>query len=112
MKNIAIIIQPNKFDNVKKRLVDAGVCGMTVANVEGFGYEKKQMKVNKADEMIVDLSPKIRIDIAVKDSDAEHVISAAIDEARTGRLGDGKVFVTELSDVIRIRTGERGDHAL
>jgi nitrogen regulatory protein PII len=112
MKNIVIIIQPNKFDNVRKRLIEAGVCGMTVTNVEGFGYEKKQMKVNKTQEMTIDLSPKIRIEIAVRDSEVDGVVSAAVEEARTGRLSDGKIFINELSEVIRIRTGERGEHAL
>ena len=112
MKNIVIIIQPNKFDSVRKKLIEAGVCGMTVTNVEGFGYEKKQMKVNKSQEMTIDLSPKVRIEIAVRDAEAEGVIKAAIEEARTGRLSDGKIFVSDLSEVIRIRTGERGEHAL
>jgi nitrogen regulatory protein PII len=112
MKNIAIIIQPNKFDNVRKRLIEAGVCGMTVTNVEGFGYEKKQMKVNKSQEMTIELSPRIKIEIAVRDGEVEGVISAAIEEARTGRLSDGKIFISDLSEVIRIRTGERGEHAV
>jgi nitrogen regulatory protein PII len=112
MKNVVIIIQPNKFDNVRKKLMDAGVCGMTVTNVEGYGYEKKQMKVNKSQEMTIELSPKIKIEIAVRDADVEDVISAAVEEARTGRLSDGKIFINDLSDVVRIRTGERGEHAL
>jgi nitrogen regulatory protein PII len=112
MKNIAIIIQPNKFDNVRKKLIETGVCGMTVTNVEGFGYEKKQMKVSKSQEMTVELAPKIKIEIAVNDAEAERVVQAVIDEVRTGRLGDGKIFINDLSEVIRIRTGERGEHAL
>jgi len=112
MKNVVIIIQPNKFDNVRKKLIEAGVSGMTVTNVEGFGYEKKQMKMGKSQEMTIDLSPKIKIEIAVRDADVEGVISAAVEEARTGRLSDGKIFINDLSEVVRIRTGERGDHAL
>jgi nitrogen regulatory protein PII len=112
MKNVVIIIQPNKFDNVRKKLMDAGVCGMTVMNVEGYGYEKKQMKVNKSQEMTIELSPKIRIEIAVRDAEVEDVVNAAVGEARTGRLSDGKIFISDLSEVIRIRTGERGEHAL
>ena len=112
MKNVVIIIQPNKFDNVRKKLIEAGVCGMTVTNVEGFGYEKKQMKVSKAQEMTIELSPKIRIEIAVRDDEVEGVINAAVGEARTGRLSDGKIFISDLSEVIRIRTGERGEHAV
>lgn len=112
MKNISIIIQPNKFDNVRKKLIESGVCGMTVTNVEGFGYEKKQMKMSKSQDMTVELAPKIKIEIAVKDSEVEEVLAAALSEARTGRLGDGKIFISDLSEVIRIRTGERGEHAL
>lgn len=112
MKNIAIIIQPNKFDNVRKKLIESGVCGMTVTNVEGFGFEKKQMKMNRSQEMTVELAPKIRIEIAVRDSEVEGVLAAALGEARTGRLGDGKIFISDISEVVRIRTGERGEHAL
>lgn len=112
MKSIVIIIQPNRFDDLRKKLIDMGVCGMTVTNVEGFGYEKKQLKVHKDDDMIIELAPKIKVEIAVKDSDAEKFIKAALEEVRTGRLGDGKIFISELADAIRIRTGERGEHAL
>lgn len=112
MKNVVFVIPPNKFDNVRKKLIEAGVCGMTITNVEGFGYEKKQMKVNKMQEMSVDPAPKIKIEIAVRDAEVEGVIAAAVEEARTGRLGDGKIFINDLSEVVRIRTGERGDHAL
>jgi nitrogen regulatory protein PII len=112
MKNVVIIIQPNKFDNVRKKLMDTGVCGMTVTNVEGYGYEKKQMKVNKSQEMTIELSPKIKIEIAVRDAEVEDVVNAAVEEARTGRLSDGKIFISDLSEVVRIRTGERGEHAL
>ena len=69
MKNVVIIIQPNKFDNVRKRLIEAGVCGMTVTNVEGFGYEKKQMKMARTQEMTVELAPRIRIEIVLKDAE-------------------------------------------
>jgi nitrogen regulatory protein P-II 1 len=112
MKNVVIIIQPGRFDNLRKKLIDAGVCGMTVSNVEGFGYQKKQMKLQKKDELTVELAPKIRIEIVLKDDEVEPVIQAAMEEVRTGRLGDGKIFISDLSDVIRIRTGERKDDAL
>ncbi|HRU38349.1 MAG TPA: P-II family nitrogen regulator [Candidatus Goldiibacteriota bacterium] len=112
MKNITIIIPPARFDNVKKRLVEIGVCGMTVSDVRGFGYEKKRMKLHDDREMTVELSEKVRIDIALKEEDVEQVISAVTEEARTGRLGDGKIFISELTDAVRVRTGERGEHAL
>ncbi len=112
MKNIAIIVQPNRFDDLRKKLIGLGVCGMTVTNVEGFGFEKKQLKVHKDDDMIIELAPKIKIEIVLKDDETEKVVQAAMEEVRTGRLGDGKIFITELADAIRIRTGERGEHAL
>ena len=112
MKNLVIIIPPARFDNVKKKLVEAGVCGLTVSDARGFGYEKKQLKLHDERDMTVELADRVRIEIAVKDNEAEAVIAAVVEEARTGRLGDGKIFISELSDAVRIRTGERGEHAL
>jgi nitrogen regulatory protein P-II 1 len=112
MKKITVIIQPNKFDNVKKRLIETGVKGITITNVEGFGYEKKQMDILKDKEVLIEFLPKIKIEIILKDNEVEKVINDIIDVTRTGRLGDGKIFVSEITDVIRIRTGERKDDAL
>lgn len=112
MKKITVIIQPNKFDNLKKRLIEAGVKGITITNVEGFGYEKKQMDILKDKEFLIEFLPKIKIEIILKDNEVEKVINDIIDVTRTGRLGDGKIFVSEITDVIRIRTGERREDAL
>jgi len=112
MKNLVIVIPQARFENVKKRLVAAGVCGMTVSEARGFGFEKKRMKLHDEREMTIELAERIRIEIALNDSEAEPVIAAVVEEARTGRLGDGKIFISELSDAVRIRTGGRGEHAL
>jgi nitrogen regulatory protein PII len=112
MKNVAIIIQPNRFDGVREKLIAIGVCGMTITNVEGFGYEKKQMDVMRGKDYSVELAPKIKIEIALNEADVDMVVNAVLEETRTGRLGDGKIFINDLSDVIRIRTDERKEHAL
>lgn len=112
MKKITVIIPPNKFDNLKKKLIDIGIKGITITNVEGFGYEEKQLKILKNKDVLIELLPKIKIEIVLKDNEVEKVINDIIDVTRTGRLGDGKIFLSEISDVIRIRTGERKEDAL
>ncbi|MCX7698359.1 MAG: P-II family nitrogen regulator [Candidatus Goldbacteria bacterium] len=112
MKKVTVIIPPNKFDNLKKKLIDVGVKGITVTNVEGFGYEKKQIDILKDKNILIEISPKIKIEIVLKDNEVDKVVNDIIDVTRTGRLGDGKIFVSEITDVIRIRTGERKEDAL
>jgi nitrogen regulatory protein P-II 1 len=112
MKKITVVIPPVKFDALKKRLIEIGVCGATVSNAEGYGVQKRNLDTLKDKETVVEYLPKIKIEIAVKDEEAEKVILEIIENTRTGRIGDGKIFVSELTDVIRIRTGERRDDAL
>ncbi|MCX8093583.1 MAG: P-II family nitrogen regulator [Candidatus Goldbacteria bacterium] len=112
MKKVTVIIPPNKFDNLKKKLIDEGVQGITISNVEGFGYEKKQMDILKDKEVLIEISPKIKIEIVLKDNEVDKVVNDIINVTRTGRLGDGKIFISEITDVIRIRTGERKEDAL
>jgi nitrogen regulatory protein P-II 1 len=112
MKKITVIIPPNKFDNLKKKLIDIGIKGITITNVEGFGYEKKQINILKNKDVLIEFLPKIKMEIVLKDNEVEKVINDIIDATRTGRLGDGKIFISEISDVIRIRTGERKEDAL
>lgn len=112
MKKITVIIPPNKFDNLKKKLIDTGVKGITISSAEGFGYEKKQLDILKDKEVLIEFLPKIKLEIVLKDEDVEKVINDIIDVTRTGRLGDGKIFISEIEDVIRIRTGERKEDAL
>ncbi|HPD18280.1 MAG: P-II family nitrogen regulator [Candidatus Goldbacteria bacterium] len=112
MKKITVIIPPNKFDNLKKKLIEDGVKGITITRVDGFGYEKKQMDVLKNKEILIESLPKIKLEIVLKDNEVDDVINSIIAVTRTGRLGDGKIFVSEITDVIRIRTGERKEDAL
>lgn len=112
MKKVTVIIPPNKFDNLKKKLIDEGVRGITITNVEGFGYEKKQLDILKDKEILIEFLPKIKLEIVLKDKEVDNVLNSIIDIARTGRLGDGKIFISEITDVIRIRTGERKEDAL
>lgn len=112
MKKITVIIQPVKYEAVKKKLIEIGVSGITVSNVEGYGYQKRKLDVLDGKDTLLELLPKVRIEAVLKDSEVNPVIEAVIDAARTGRIGDGKIFVSEVLDAVRIRTGERGDFAL
>lgn len=112
MKKVTVIIPPNKFDNLKKKLIDKGIKGITITSVEGFGYEKKQLDILKDKEILIEFLPKIKIEIILKDKEVDTVVNSIIDTVRTGRLGDGKIFISEITDVIRIRTGERKEDAL
>ncbi len=112
MKKISVIVQPAKFENLKKKLTEAGVTGATVSNVEGFGFQKRGIDVLQGQETIIELLPKIKFEIVAAEKDVEKITAAVIEAARTGRIGDGKIFISEISDVIRIRTGERGEHAV
>ncbi|MBK1700466.1 P-II family nitrogen regulator [Thiococcus pfennigii] len=112
MKLVAAVIKPFKLDDVREALADIGVSGITVIEVKGFGRQKGHTELYRGAEYVVDFLPKIKIEIAVDDALVDKVIEAISGAARTGKIGDGKIFVFDLSHVIRIRTGETGPDAL
>lgn len=112
MKLVSAIIKPFKLDDVREALGDIGVSGITVIEVKGFGRQKGHTELYRGAEYVVDFLPKIKVEIAVDDSMVEKVIEAIAGAARTGKIGDGKIFVFDLDQVIRIRTGETGADAL
>lgn len=112
MKLVTAIIKPFKLDEVREGLSEVGVTGLTVTEIKGFGRQKGHTELYRGAEYVVDFLPKIRVEVAVADSQVEAVIDAIIKAARTGKIGDGKIFVSPLDEVIRIRTGEQGDAAL
>ena len=112
MKKITAMIKPFKLDDVREALNDIGVQGMTVTEVKGFGRQKGHTEVYRGAEYAVDFLPKIQIDIVLNDDAIERALEAIIEAARTGKVGDGKIFVTPIEQVIRIRTGETGDIAV
>ena len=112
MKLVAAIIKPFKLDDVREALSDIGVSGITVIEVKGFGRQKGHTELYRGAEYVVDFLPKIKVEIAVDDSMVDKVIEAITAAARTGKIGDGKIFVYDLSQVTRIRTGESGPDAL
>ena len=112
MKKIEAIIKPFKLEEVKDALIKLGIGGMTVSEVRGFGQQKGETEIYRGTEYVVDFLPKIKIEVVVRDEDAEKVIETIANTARTGRVGDGKIFVIPVEDVVRIRTGERGEQAV
>jgi len=112
MKKVEAIIKPFKLDEVKDQLNEIGVKGITVSEVKGFGRQKGHAELYRGAEYIVDFLPKIKREIIVSDELVDDVINAVTKSAQTGRIGDGKIFVTSLEDTIRIRTGERGEEAI
>jgi nitrogen regulatory protein P-II 2 len=112
MKLVAAIIKPFKLDDVREALNDIGVSGITVIEVKGFGRQKGHTELYRGAEYVVDFLPKIKVEIAVDDSLLDKVVEAITGAARTGKIGDGKIFVFDLTQVIRIRTGETGSDAL
>ena len=112
MKKIEVIIKPFKLEDVKDALVEAGITGMSVYDVKGYGRQQGHSELYRGAEYVVDFLPKIKIDIVVKDEMVETVINAIVNSARTGKIGDGKIFVSSLDEVIRIRTEERGSEAI
>ena len=112
MKLITGIIKPFKLDDVKEALKELGVHGLTVSEVQGFGRQRGHTEVYRGAEYTIDFVPKTRIDIFVDDDDVERVTSRLVDVARTGKIGDGKVWITPVEQVLRIRTGEMGPDAL
>ena len=112
MKLITAIIKPFRLDDVRNGLADVGVQGMTVTEVKGFGRQRGHTELYRGAEYVVDFLPKVKIEIAVGDDLVDRVVESIIENAKTGKVGDGKIFVTEVQDVYRIRTGETGDQAL
>ena len=112
MKKIEAIIKPFKLDEVKDALSNVDVQGLTVTEVRGFGRQKGHTELYRGAEYVVDFLPKIKVEIAVGDDMADKVVEAIVGAANTGRIGDGKIFVSTLEDVVRIRTGERGEAAV
>jgi nitrogen regulatory protein PII len=112
MKLISAIIKPFKLDDVRAALSELGVSGMTVTEVKGFGRQRGHTELYRGAEYVVDFVPKTRIEVAVKDGLVDQVIEAIVTAARTGKVGDGKIFVSDLERAIRIRTGEADDQAL
>jgi nitrogen regulatory protein P-II 1 len=112
MKQVTAIVKPFKLDDVKAALEVLGIQGLTVAEVQGFGRQRGHTEVYRGAEYVVDLVPKVRIDVVVGDFDADKVVEAIVDAARTGKIGDGKVWVTPVETIVRVRTGERDHDAL
>lgn len=112
MKKIEAIVRPFKVDDIKNALHEIGIVGMTVTEVRGFGRQKGHTEMYRGAEYTVDFLPKIKVEIIARDQDVSKIVDAMIGSARSGQVGDGKIFVTELSQAIRIRTGETGDAAL
>jgi nitrogen regulatory protein PII len=112
MKKIEAIIKPFKLDEVKEALTEIGVQGMTVTEVKGFGRQKGHKEVYRGAEYVVEFVPKVKVEIVVADALAQRAVEAIVRAAKTGSIGDGKIFVTSLTDAVRIRTGETGEGAL
>ncbi|MBT7273085.1 MAG: P-II family nitrogen regulator [Nitrospina sp.] len=112
MKKIEAIIKPFKLDEVKDKLNDLGIQGITVSEVKGFGRQKGHTELYRGAEYVVDFLPKIKMEIVIADSLVEDVVNAIVKAGQTGRIGDGKIFVTNIEEAVRIRTGERGEDAV
>jgi len=112
MKMITAIIKPFKLDDVRQSLSDVGIQGMTVEEVKGFGRQKGHTELYRGAEYVVDFLPKVKLQLAVNDQDVDKAVEAIISAANTGKIGDGKIFVSSLEQVIRIRTGETGADAV
>jgi nitrogen regulatory protein P-II 1 len=112
MKKIEAVIKPFKLDEVKEALHEVGLQGITVVEAKGFGRQKGHTELYRGAEYVVDFLPKVKIELVCSDDLVERAMEAIVNAARTGRIGDGKIFVSDVLDVVRIRTGERGDQAL
>lgn len=112
MKLITAIIKPFKLDDVRQAVADIGIKGITVTEVKGFGRQRGHTELYRGAEYVVDFLPKTKIEMAVDDELTEQIIEAIVNTARTGKIGDGKIFVTSLEEIIRIRTGETGPEAV
>ncbi len=112
MRKVEAIIKPFKLDEVKEALNEIGIQGITVSEVKGFGRQKGHTELYRGAEYVVDFIPKIKMEIIVSDDLVAQVVDTIEESAKTGRIGDGKIFVTQINEVVRIRTGERGEDAL
>jgi len=112
MKKIEAYIKPFKLDEVKEALMEVGVGGMSVIEVKGFGRQRGHKELYRGSEYKVDFLPKLRIEVVAKDEDVERVVKAIVSAARTGQIGDGKIFISTVEDAIRVRTGESGEEVL
>ena len=112
MKQIVAIIKPFKLEEVREALGDIGVSGLTVTEVKGFGRQKGHTELYRGAEYVVDFLPKVKVEVVVKDEDVDRVVEAIVAAAKTGKIGDGKIFVTPVEQVIRIRTGETNESAV
>ncbi|HZQ87228.1 MAG TPA: P-II family nitrogen regulator [Acidimicrobiales bacterium] len=112
MQLVTAIVKPFKLDDVKSALKDLGVAGMTVAEVQGFGRQRGHTEVYRGAEYQVDFVPKIRVEVLADDADVDRIVDAIVDAARTGKIGDGKVWWTPVGGAVRIRTGEKGHDAI
>ena len=112
MKKIEAIVRHHLLDDIKSVLVGAGFHGMTITEVRGFGRQKGQTETYRGAEYVVEFIPKVKVEVVVKDSDSQKVVDMIMTKARSGKIGDGKIFVTDLASAVRIRTGESGEAAL
>ncbi|MBB1363750.1 MULTISPECIES: nitrogen regulatory protein P-II [unclassified Shewanella] len=112
MKKVEAIIKPFKLDDVREALAEIGITGMTVSEVKGFGRQKGHTELYRGAEYMVDFLPKVKIELVIQDDILERAIDVIVDIARTGKIGDGKIFVTDIERVIRIRTGEENEEAV
>jgi len=112
MRKIEAIVKPFRLDDVKDALEEAGIAGMTMTEVKGYGRQKGHNEMYRGAEYVIDFLPKIKIEVVVRDEDAESIATAIERAAKTGRIGDGKIFISPIEQAIRIRTGERGEDAL
>jgi len=112
MKMITAVIKPFKLDDVRETLAGIGVQGVTVTEVKGFGRQKGHTELYRGAEYVVDFLPKVKIEVALPDNMVDGAVEAILNSARTGKIGDGKIFISDLTEVIRIRTGETGDEAI
>ena len=112
MKKVEAIIKPFKLDEVKEALSEVGITGMTISEVKGFGRQKGHTELYRGAEYVVDFIPKIKVELVLPDELVEKAVETIVNAARTGRIGDGKVFIYPVEDAVRIRTGEKGESAL
>ena len=112
MTQITAIVKPFKLEDVREALAEVGVTGLTVTEVKGFGRQKGHTELYRGAEYVVDFLPKMKVEVVVNESDVERCIEAIVSSARTGKIGDGKIFVTEVERIVRIRTGEENENAV
>ena len=112
MKKIEVIIKPFKLEDVKDALVEAGITGMTVYDVKGYGRQQGHSELYRGAEYVVDFLPKMKVIVFVKDEDEDLVVNTIMNSAKTGKIGDGKIFVSSIDEIVRIRTNEKGDEAI